>query len=400
MCCGPCVDVALRDALASASRVVLATWMWVAHKSSCLAGAFGAPRSRVGNCRTGVPTQRAPKLTLHAPSAPSCMADDTAREWPERPDTPDDCIITIVRGSAQQQQLAAHGGGDAEGSPRSQEDSARLGPRCRICLDHVSASQFESGDGVRLDCRCRGDAGILHRECAERWFQRKQRLECEVCAAPVTNVRLLPPLPTPQRRRSAQPGAPRHGRRRRSSSSRRNAFSTGAPLVTDHALWPTRCLFAAGSAVAVAVCVYYLFVMKANILVSMALAALCSTVYCSLGAHDIIYSPRARAADNVLTMWLLFSAAAATGWAIAFAELINHVAFQDTQPLTACTAGACVSVAAVFLHFKSRALARLLLARCMSGSASAGQPQRPPAGPLQVVDIQLAPPPPPAAANV
>lgn len=309
------------------------------------------------------------------------MADDTALELPERPDTPDDCIITIAGGDRQLQAVSA--GIDGDCSPRSQDDSARLGPRCRICLDHVSASQFEGGDGVRLDCSCRGDAGTLHRECAERWFQRKQNLQCEVCAAPVTNVRLLPPLPAPQRRRSSH-GAHRHGHRRRNSSRR---HAPGSALATDHALWPTRWLFATSCMVAVSVCCYYLFVLGANILVAMALSALCSTVYCSLGAHDIIHSTPA--ADNTLTPWLLFSAAAATGWAIALAEIINHVAFQDAEPLTACTAGACVSVAAVFLHFKSRSLARFLLARCMHGTTSASQP---PAGPMQVQEIQVAAP--------
>jgi hypothetical protein len=313
------------------------------------------------------------------------MANDTARELPERPDTPENCIITIA-GPAPQPLAAASGGSDGDCSSRSQDDSARLGPRCRICLDHVAASQFEAGDGVRLDCRCRGDAGTLHRECAERWFQRKQSLQCEVCAAPVTNVRLLPPLPAPQRRRSSN-GAHRHGHRRRSSSSTRRHVSGSVRM--DHAVWPTRVLFAAACVVAVSVACYYLFVLGANILVAMALAALCSTVYCSLGAHDIIHSTSA-AANSTLTMWLLFSAAAATGWAIAFAEIINHVAFQDTEPLTACTAGACVSVAAVFFHFKSRWLARFLLARCMRSTTGASQP---PAAPMRVQEIQVAAPP-------
>ena len=91
----------------------------------------------------------------------------------------------------------AGGFASASTSPRSGMDSAR-GVRCRICLDGVGAAEFEvrcaaracsacvvmlkpfrppartqSGEGIRLGCDCRGEVGVVHTVCAERWFARK-----------------------------------------------------------------------------------------------------------------------------------------------------------------------------------------------------------------------------------
>ena len=309
----------------------------------------------------------------HAPPG-GCMAQETM----SRPSTPEDCIVVRV---------AADSSAPDETS-RSDQDTARLGPRCRICLDAVTQEQRQVGDGVQLDCRCIGDAGNIHRECAERWFQRRQNLTCEVCNAPVGNVRLLPPLPGQVPHRVRRTSSHRGGRghssrgRRPSNSARRGSATLNMTAVQqaafDESLVATRCLFLFTCAVAVCVCLYYLYILGANILLAIALSALCSTVYCSLGANMIVNNDH----GGRLTPWLLFFAIAAAGWPIALALLISKLTVADSSPLTACTAGACVSVAIVFIHFKMRALCVWLVSICMgfsrrAASASALAQRRP-----------------------
>jgi len=78
--------------------------------------------------------------------------------------------------------------------------------RCRICLDDILDDAFCSGEGLHLNCACRGEMAAIHRVCAERWFGRKGNLLCEVCSSLVTNVRLLPRV-APRRPAARAPAA-------------------------------------------------------------------------------------------------------------------------------------------------------------------------------------------------
>jgi hypothetical protein len=70
-------------------------------------------------------------------------------------------------------------------------------PVCLICLDPLSSSDFESGTAMSLDCGCRGDLALRHKECAIRWSQvnddgRGGLPTCELCKKPVRNLPELP----------------------------------------------------------------------------------------------------------------------------------------------------------------------------------------------------------------
>ncbi len=172
--------------------------------------------------------------------------------------------------------------------------------------DAHSRALAQALDGLQLGCDCRGDVGVVHRACAERWFARKGDLRCEVCAAAVPNVRLLPPPPGSRAAaaaavRARAAGAPRRAARR---ISRRAADGSTLPSVAmtraqlyaiDTAaknIFPLS-LFSGG-----AVAVYFILAMRCNVIIAIALAALLSTVYCALACQEVIchaYDVRARA---------------------------------------------------------------------------------------------------------
>lgn len=70
-------------------------------------------------------------------------------------------------------------------------------PTCLICLDQLTPDDFESGEAMQLDCRCKGDVALRHRQCAEKWSRIKGNTICDVCKAPILNLPDVPPLPVP-----------------------------------------------------------------------------------------------------------------------------------------------------------------------------------------------------------
>jgi len=81
------------------------------------------------------------------------------------------------------------GGGDSpssRGSPSSQVV-------CLICLEPLTEADFESGEAVQLECKCRGQAAMRHLSCALRWVKVKGDLVCDICKSEIKNL----PAPTP-----------------------------------------------------------------------------------------------------------------------------------------------------------------------------------------------------------
>ncbi|KAG7022941.1 hypothetical protein SDJN02_16677 [Cucurbita argyrosperma subsp. argyrosperma] len=58
---------------------------------------------------------------------------------------------------------------------------------CRIC--HLSSDESVSSELVNLGCRCKGELGMSHRDCAEIWFMHRGNRQCEICGQTATNVR-------------------------------------------------------------------------------------------------------------------------------------------------------------------------------------------------------------------
>lgn len=94
---------------------------------------------------------------------------------------------------------SSSGSGGADKSSR-----ASPGAVCLICLDALLPEDFESGKAISLECGCRGDLALRHKECAIKWSQVKDDGRgglpiCELCKKPVQNLPELPVRPPEQR---------------------------------------------------------------------------------------------------------------------------------------------------------------------------------------------------------
>ncbi|KAL6527300.1 hypothetical protein OROGR_016390 [Orobanche gracilis] len=57
---------------------------------------------------------------------------------------------------------------------------------CRICLVELR----EGGETLKMECSCRGELALAHKECAVKWFSIKANKTCDICKQDVRNLQV------------------------------------------------------------------------------------------------------------------------------------------------------------------------------------------------------------------
>ncbi|PWA43366.1 hypothetical protein CTI12_AA536130 [Artemisia annua] len=59
---------------------------------------------------------------------------------------------------------------------------------CKICIVEL---QEGVEDTLKMECNCKGELALAHKECAIKWFSIKGNKTCEVCKQDIMNFLVM-----------------------------------------------------------------------------------------------------------------------------------------------------------------------------------------------------------------
>ncbi|XP_022880565.1 uncharacterized protein LOC111397822 [Olea europaea var. sylvestris] len=114
-------------------------------------------------------------------------------------------VISAVHRSATYESASVDISQEIEAQDDTGEDIPEEEAVCRICFIELG----EGGEMLKMECSCKGDLALAHKECAVKWFSIKGNKTCDICKQdvrnlPVTLLKIQNP-PTVVRRSAAVP---------------------------------------------------------------------------------------------------------------------------------------------------------------------------------------------------